>query len=109
MPRLEHKPEIESMTDADRFAVVQENGNVRLIDKDKTGLAKTADVNTALSAKQAASSELTALAGITPADGDVIQRVAGARLNRTFAQLKTALGLIKSDVGLSKSHSDLPG
>src|SRR5215213_10193841 len=45
--------------------------------------------------------DLATIAGISPTDGDVIQRVSGSWLNRTIAQLKTALGLTKSDVGLS--------
>lgn len=62
------------------------------------------DAAGAAAAAQAASqpldSDLTAIGGLSPADGDVIQRVSGSWLNRTMAQLKTALGLTKSDVGL---------
>jgi hypothetical protein len=51
--------------------------------------------------KQASDSDLTAIAALTPTNGDTIMRVAGVWLNQTMAQLKTALGLTKSDVGLS--------
>ena len=44
--------------------------------------------------------DLTAIAGLTPADNDVIQRKAGAWTNRTPAQLKTDLGLTSADVAL---------
>lgn len=69
----------------------------------------TSDVNkpistatqTALDNKQTLDSDLTALAAISPLDNDIIQRKAGAWINRTPAQLKTDLSLTKSDVGLS--------
>lgn len=50
--------------------------------------------------RQALDSDLTAIAALSPTDGDVMQRVSGGWLNRTVAQLKTAFGLTKSDVGL---------
>ena len=46
-------------------------------------------------------SDLTAIAALTPANDDIIQRKAGAWTNRTPAQLKTDLALTKADVGLS--------
>lgn len=68
----------------------------------------TADANkpiststqTALDGKQPLDSDLTAIAGLNPADNDVAQRKAGAWTNRTPAQLKTDLGLVKADVAL---------
>lgn len=54
----------------------------------------------AQAASQPLNSDLTAIAGLTPADGDVIVRVSGGWMNRTMTQLKSALGLTKSDVGL---------
>lgn len=57
-------------------------------------------VTTALAGKQPLDSDLTAIAGIAPSDDDIIQRKAGAWINRTPAQLKTDLSLTKSDVGL---------
>lgn len=53
-----------------------------------------------LAGKQNLDADLTAIAGLSPTDGDVIQRVGGAWSNRTAAQLKTSLSLTKSDVGL---------
>lgn len=50
---------------------------------------------------EAHDADLTTIAGLTPANDDVIQRKAGAWTNRTPAQLKTDLSLTKSDVGLS--------
>lgn len=66
----------------------------------------TSDIQTQINGKQAAGSyqpldsDLTSIAGLTPTDGDSIWRVAGAWLNRTAAQAKTLLGLVKADVGL---------
>jgi hypothetical protein len=45
--------------------------------------------------------DLTAIAALTPANDDIIQRKAGAWTNRTVTQYKTDLALTKSDVGLS--------
>jgi hypothetical protein len=50
---------------------------------------------------QPVDSDLTAIAALTPADDDLIQRKAGAWTNRTMAQTKTDLVLVKADVGLS--------
>lgn len=49
---------------------------------------------------QAYDADLAAIAGLSPSDGDIIQRVTGAWTNRTMAQLKTSLSLAKGDVGL---------
>lgn len=55
---------------------------------------------TALDGKQDLDSDLTAIAGLSPTNDDIVQRKAGAWTNRTMAQLKTDLALTKSDVGL---------
>jgi ribosomal protein S13 len=56
---------------------------------------------TALDGKQALNAALTSISGIlTPADNDIIQRKSSAWVNRTMAQLKTDLVLVKADVGL---------
>lgn len=55
----------------------------------------------ALAGKQPLDLDLTTIAGLTPTDGDVLQRMSGAWANRTASQLKTSLALSKSDVGLS--------
>jgi Pectate lyase superfamily protein len=54
----------------------------------------------ALFSKQSADNDLTAIANLSPANDDIIQRKAGAWINRTPAQLKTDLAVTKSDVGL---------
>lgn len=50
---------------------------------------------------QPANSDLSAIAALTPTNDDVLQRKAGAWVNRTPAQFKADLALSKSDVGLS--------
>jgi hypothetical protein len=57
-------------------------------------------VTVALSNKQPLDSDLTTIAGLTPTDNDILQRISGAWTNRTLAQLKTGLSLSKADVGL---------
>lgn len=54
----------------------------------------------ALDGKQPLNAALTSISGLTPSNGDVLYREAGAWVNKTIAQLKTILGLTKSDVGL---------
>lgn len=49
---------------------------------------------------QAYDGDLAAIAAIAPSNDDVIQRKAGAWTNRTMAQVKTDLVLVKADVGL---------
>lgn len=44
--------------------------------------------------------DLTAIAALTPANDDVLQRKAGAWTNRTIAQLKTDLAITATDVSL---------
>lgn len=44
--------------------------------------------------------QLAAIADLSPSDDDVIQRKASAWVNRTMAQLKTDLVLVKADIGL---------
>lgn len=59
------------------------------------------EVDSSLSGKQASDSDLTAIAALTPSNDDILQRKAGAWVNRTAAQFKTDLALVKADVGLS--------
>jgi hypothetical protein len=63
--------------------------------------SKIFGLTTALSGKQDSDSDLTAIAGLSPTNDDVIQRKAGAWTNRSMSQLKSDLALTKSDVGLS--------
>jgi hypothetical protein len=66
------------------------------LDKTSVGLANVDNVQ-----QQPLDSDLTAIAGLTAANDDVLQRKSGAWTNRTPAQLKTDLALTKSDVGLA--------
>jgi hypothetical protein len=50
--------------------------------------------------KQVADADLTTIGGLSPSNDDIIQRKSGAWTNRTMAQLKTDLALVKGDVGL---------
>ena len=43
--------------------------------------------------------DLTAIAGLSPSNDDIIQRKAGAWTNRTMSQLKTDLNITWSDIG----------
>lgn len=64
---------------------------------------------TALAGKQPFDQDLTDIAAIAPADGDVIQRVGASWTSRTMTQMKAALSLVKGDVGLGNvdNTSDL--
>ena len=65
------------------------------------GAAADARINTALGVSvQAFDSDLSAIAGLSPSNDDILQRKAGGWTNRTPAQLKTDLALVKTDVGL---------
>jgi len=57
----------------------------------------TSAIQTQLDAKQALDSDLTAIAGLSPTNDDIIQRKSGAWTNRTMAQLKTDLSLNNVD------------
>ncbi len=59
-----------------------------------------ATMTTALAGKQPLNADLTAVAGLSPSNDDLLQRKAGAWANRTPAQVKTDLTLVKADVGL---------
>jgi hypothetical protein len=69
------------------------------------GSIAAADVQAAIveavAEAQGLDSDLTAVAGLSPSNDDVLQRKAGAWTNRTPAQVKTDLALAKGDVGLS--------
>jgi len=60
----------------------------------------TSSVQTQLDAKQASDTDLTVIAGLIPANDDLLQRKSGAWTNRTPAQVKTDLALTSTDVGL---------
>lgn len=62
--------------------------------------SKIANLIADLSAKQDADADLSAIASLTPVNNDILQRKSGAWTNRTPAQVKTDLALVKADVGL---------
>lgn len=70
-------------------------------ESDVTGLVSD------LAGKQAADSDLTTIAGLSPGANDVMQFVSGAWANRTTAQLKASLSLSSSDVGLGSVTNDV--
>jgi len=76
------------------------------INADNTVTARTAaemlsDIGAQASGSyQTSDADLTAIAGISPSNDDIIQRKSGAWTNRTMAQLKTDLALVKGDVSL---------
>ncbi len=63
------------------------------------------NLTTDLAGKQPLDSDLTAIAGLAPTNGDLIQRVSGAWTNRTIAQVKTDLGL--ATVATTGDYDDL--
>lgn len=78
-------------------------GDVGLGNVDNTSDANkpvSTATQTALDGKQTLDSDLTSIAGLTPTNDDLIQRKAGVWTNRTPAQVKTDLVLVKADVGL---------
>lgn len=60
----------------------------------------TSAIQTQINGKQASDTDLTDIAALTPTNDDLLQRKAGAWTNRTPAQVKTDLALVKGDVGL---------
>lgn len=58
-------------------------------------------ITAALAGKQNADADLTAIAALAPADGSLIQRIAGVWNSQTTAQVKASMNLVKADVGLS--------
>lgn len=61
---------------------------------DITGtLPDQTDLQSALDSKQSLDSDLTAIAGLSPSNDDIIQRKSGVWINRTLAQYKADLGL----------------
>ena len=64
-----------------------------------------ATLSNELANKQPLDGDLSAIAALAPANNDVIQRISGAWINRTMAQLKTALALSSTDVGLGSVNN----
>lgn len=83
-------------------SVPDASGSTKGVVKLSGDLGGTADSPTVpgLAGKQAADADLTAIASLTPANDDILQRKSGAWTNRTPSQVKTDLSLTKTDVGL---------
>ena len=75
------------------------------ITEDSTHRFATDAEKTTWNSKQAGDSDLSAIAALSPVDDDIIQRKSGAWTNRTIAQYKTDLVLVKADVGLSLAEN----
>lgn len=97
-------------------AHVGNTANPHQVTKAQVGLGNadnTSDANkpistaaaTALAGKQPLDSDLTAIAAIDPVNNDIVQRKAGAWINRTPTQFKVDLALVKADVGLGNADN----
>jgi len=62
--------------------------------------ADASALTSGLAGKQAADSDLTAIAALTPGAGNVLAADGSGWISKTYAALKTALVLVKADVGL---------
>ncbi len=76
------------------------NGDISAINVQDAIVEVRDDTDIKLTGKQPIDSDLTTIAGLTPTNDDIIQRKAGAWTNRTPAQYKVDLVLVKGDVGL---------
>lgn len=83
-----------------RTAMVKVNENFEYAMDQLALKADITYVDAQLAGKQDIDGDLTAIAGLSPSNDDIIQRKTGAWTNRTIAQLKSDLTLTKSDVGL---------
>lgn len=98
---------------ASRFVARLASGNIvaATVAEIKTLLALAiADITglqAAIDAKEAADSDLTTIAGLSPSNDDVLQRKSGAWANRTLAQLKTDLAVAIADVSGLQAALDL--
>lgn len=62
-------------------------------------------VDSAVNTRQASDADLTAIAGLTPVNNDVLQRIGGVWTNQAPANLKSTLSLNKNDVGLGNVNN----
>ena len=105
---------IDSIADGDAVNAPSRNAVFdALAGKEATGVAATLDaahvaagdphpqyaLDTDLTGYQPLDSDLTSIAGLAPTNDDIIQRKAGAWINRTMAQLKVDLNLSGTNTG----------
>jgi len=88
-----------TFTPAGNIAASDVQAAVEELDTEKAAASHThaesdvTNLTTDLAGKQPLASDLTAIAGLSPTNDDILQRKAGAWTNRTIAQLLTDLGL----------------
>jgi uncharacterized Zn ribbon protein len=92
---------VESVTAEDATIVVDNTDPVNpTVAVGTIAQSQVTSLTSDLSGKQASNANLTDIAGLTATDGDVLRRVSGHWANQTLAAFKTALSLVKGDVGL---------
>jgi hypothetical protein len=98
---------ITSYTETDPVYSASEAANIT--STDITNLSNLSGTNTGdqdLSGLQPKDADLTAIAGLNSATSGAIASDGSGWIKKTYAQLKTALGLTKSDVGLGNVTND---
>jgi len=99
----------EAMGDPHPAYLSQTEGDARYATgADLSGYATDAELAAGLSGRQPLDSDLTAFAGLTPANDDLPQRKAGAWTARTPAQVKADLALSYVDLSGTVPQSAIP-
>jgi len=98
----------ETATDPHAGYLTQTEGDTRYAGVDLSGYTTDAELAAGLSGRQPLDSDLTALAGLTPANDDLPQHKGGVWTSRTPAQVKADMALTKDDVGLDQVSNLAP-
>ncbi len=99
----------ETATDPHTGYLTQTEGDGRYVQPVALGdYATDAELAAGLSGRQPLDSDLTALAGLTPANDDLPQHKGGVWTSRTPAQVKADMALTKDDVGLDQVSNLAP-